>query len=260
MLTADYRGFGYSTGSPYEKGLITDGIAIVRWAIETARIPPERIVLLGQSLGTAVATAVAEHFVANEGIEFKGIILVAAFSDIPTLMSTYAIGGIIPILSPLRPYPFLQKFFAKHVQETWFSAERLANLVRKSRNVNLRLIHSKNDFDIPWSHSVTLFHAAANATSEEGLTSKQIDAMKVHNDLGDSGHVNSWMTVDENGGRKFVRQEIVHHGGRYLIVRMGSGSSTKHGKGHNRVPTYPIVAKAVLNTFFNELSSETKAS
>jgi len=220
VLTVDYRGFGYSTGHPNEKGLITDGVAVVKWALEVARIPPERIVLLGQSLGTAVATAVAEHFIVEERTEFQGIILVAAFSDIPTLISTYAVRGIIPILSPLRPYPFLQRFFANRVQETWLTARRLANLVRKSRNINLQLIHSKNDFDIPWTHSDTLFYAAANATSVRGLTVKQIDANKIHEDLGDSGHINSWPTVDEDGGRKLVRQEIVRHGGKYLIVEI----------------------------------------
>lgn len=214
VLTVDYRGFGRSTGDPTEMGLITDGVAVVKWALEVARIPPDRIVLLGQSLGTAVATAVAEHFVREDDLEFKALVLIAAFSDIPTLMSTYTLGGIVPVLSPLRPYPFLQKFFASRVQETWFTAKRLANLVRKSKNIKVHLIHSKNDFDIPWAHSDTLFHAAANATSERGLTSKMIDASKVHQDLGDSGHVNSWMTVNEDGGRKMIKEEIVPHGGK----------------------------------------------
>ena len=215
VLTIDYRGYGLSTGSPNEKGLITDGVTAVQWALDIAHIPPERIVLLGQSLGTAVATAVAEHFFVAEHIEFKGLILIAAFSDIPTLMSTYAIGGIIPILSPLRPYPFLRNFFARRIQETWFTANRLSTLVRRSTSVNLYLIHSKNDFDIPWTHSDMLFYAAANATSEHGLTSKQIDAAKTHRDLGDSGHINTWTMVGKDHGRKLIRQEIVHHGGTY---------------------------------------------
>lgn len=213
MLTIDYRGFGNSTGSPSEAGLITDGVATVKWALEVAQIPPERIVLLGHSLGTAVATAVAEYFVIENAIEFQGLILVAAFSDLPTLMATYAIAGVIPILSPLRPYPSLQRFFAGRVQETWFTARRMANLIRRSKNINLELIHSKNDFHIPWSHSDTLFHAAANATSEAGLTSKHIDALKVHEDLDNSGHINRWPTVNEYGGRKSIRQVVVRHGG-----------------------------------------------
>jgi glycylpeptide N-tetradecanoyltransferase len=220
VVAVDYRGFGYSTGSPDEKGLIIDGIATVKWALDVAKIPPERIVLLGQSLGTAVATAVAEHFVVKEGLEFRGLVLVAGFSDLPTLLMTYAVGGVIPILSPLRPYPRLQQFFAERIQETWFSATRLANLVRKSKNINLRIVHSQNDFEILWTHSDTLFSAAANATStgEQGLTQKQIDSLKVHQDLGESGFSNLWMTVQEDGGRKLIRQDVVRYGGKPMLT------------------------------------------
>ena len=176
-------------------------------------MPPERIVIIGQSLGTAVATAVAEHFVLEDAVEFRWLILCAAFSDVPTLMSTYTVGGLIPILSPLRPYPFLNEFFAKRIQETWFTSKRLANLVRKSRSVNVHLIHATNDYDIPWTHSNVLFHMAANATSMEGFTPKQIDAVKMHVDFGKSGWTNTWKTVQEDGGRKIIRQDIVKHGG-----------------------------------------------
>ena len=213
IMTVDYRGYGKSTGSPDQAGLVTDGISLIKFAMEVARIPPERIVILGQSLGTAVSTAVAEHFAHEDAVEFKSLILCAAFSDVPTLMSTYAIGGLIPILSPLRPYPFLSQFFAKRIQETWLTHERLASLVRKSRNVNIHLIHATNDYDIPWSHSDTLFYAAANATSAEGLTFQQLDAVKFKADLGESGRAYLWRTVQEDGGRKIIRQDIVKHGG-----------------------------------------------
>lgn len=213
ILTVDYRGYGKSTGSPTEAGLITDGITLIKYAMEVARIPPERIVIVGQSLGSAVATAAAEHFVLEDAVEFRCLVLCAAFSDVPTLMSTYTIGGLVPILSPLRPYPFLSQFFANRIQETWFTFARLANLVRRSKNVNVHLIHATNDYDIPWSHSNTLFHAAANATSAEGLTFKQIDAVKTKVDFGESGWTNFWKTVQEDGGRKIIRQDVVKHGG-----------------------------------------------
>ena len=208
VVPVDYRGFGYSTGSPTEEGVITDGITLVDWAMNVARIPPERIIIFGQSLGTAVAAAVVEHFVSKSQVEFAGIVLVAGFSDIPTLMTTYAVGGIIPILSPLKPYPSLQRFFANHVQETWFSAARLENFVRRSRNVNLRLIHSRTDFDIPWSHSVSLFYAAANGTSEVGMTRKQVDGVKMTEELGEGSLIWHWKAGNaRNGGTKKIRLE-----------------------------------------------------
>lgn len=214
-MTVDYRGFGYSTGSPTEKGVIADGITLVDWAMNIAGIPPERIILFGQSLGTAVAAAVAEHFILESQTEFAGIVLVASFSDIPTLMTTYAVGGIIPILSPLRPYPTLQKFFANHIQETWNSAARVENLVRRSRNLDLRLIHARNDFDIPWTHSTTMFHAAANGTSELGMSNKQIDSAKTVEELGEGAFVWHWKAGNTRGeGLKKIKLEVVQHGGK----------------------------------------------
>lgn len=47
ILTIDYRGFGHSSGSPTEAGLIVDGVALVDWVLNVAGIPPERIVILG---------------------------------------------------------------------------------------------------------------------------------------------------------------------------------------------------------------------
>ncbi len=174
--------------------------------------------ILGQSLGTAVATAVAEHFVVDMQVEFSGMVLVAAFTDIPTLILSYSIGGLIPILSPLRPYPVLQSFFAKGVQETWKTKERLANLVRKSESVDLTLIHSQNDFEIPWQHSENLFYAAANATAEEGMTLRQLRSMKNHEDLGDAGWISSWTASGHTKtNTKRIRLEVVKHGGKLLI-------------------------------------------
>lgn len=227
-----------------------DGIALVEWTLEVAKIPPERIVILGQSLGTAVATAVVEHFVLKQQTEFAGIVLVAGFSDIPTLMLTYSIGGIIPILSPMRPYPLLQRFFASHIEDTWQTSTRLANFVRNSNNCEVTLIHARNDYEIPWKHSDALFYAAANATSEQGLTFKQIDGVKTHRSLGDSGWTNTW-TAAGQGERaiKRIRQEIVATGGKLLDYLLTVSIQLTYGIGHNRIVTYSSVAQAVLKSF-----------
>lgn len=215
VISVDYRGFGYSTGSPTERGVIDDGVALLNWVLKTLHIAPNRIVILGQSLGTAVATAVAEHFVVEDQIEFAALVLVAPFTDIPTLILSYSIGGILPILSPLRPYPLLQSYFAQRVQETWKTNERLASLVQKSNNIDLTLIHSRNDFDIPWQHSEKLFYIAVNATSEGGLTMRQMGSLKNHTELGDSGWTSTWAAPGKTrGSSKSIKLQILRHGGK----------------------------------------------
>lgn len=55
FLAVSYRGYGGSTGSPSEAGLMRDGETVYREARERG-YPSDRIVLMGESLGTAVAT------------------------------------------------------------------------------------------------------------------------------------------------------------------------------------------------------------
>jgi uncharacterized protein len=53
-----YRGYGGSSGSPSEAGLIADAMAAYEWLIARG-VEPGRIVLLGESLGSGVAVQLA---------------------------------------------------------------------------------------------------------------------------------------------------------------------------------------------------------
>jgi uncharacterized protein len=57
LIALSYRGYGGSTGSPTEKGLLLDAAAA--YAFATAHYGPERIVVWGFSLGTGPAVALA---------------------------------------------------------------------------------------------------------------------------------------------------------------------------------------------------------
>jgi fermentation-respiration switch protein FrsA (DUF1100 family) len=58
LLAIAYRGYGGSTGSPTQKGLMADGETAYLEA-RTRGYDGDRIVLMGESLGTGVATALA---------------------------------------------------------------------------------------------------------------------------------------------------------------------------------------------------------
>ena len=178
-----------------------------------AKIPPNRIVLVGQSLGTAVTTAVAETFVKSRNVEFAGVVLAASFTDLPNLVLRYTIKGIIPILSPLRPYPRLQKWLSGRILDTWQTEKRIANLVRSSKQLNLVMIHAKDDIEIPWQHTEKLFQAAANATSSTGMDVADIESVKRHLNLGSGGWENSWIVEGPTGKLKKIKEVIVLHGG-----------------------------------------------
>lgn len=209
ILSIDYRGYGLSSGFPTEEGLIIDGVAAVNWALQVARVPANRLVILGHSLGTAVTAAVSEHF-ALKGIEFASVIMVASFTDLPNLLTSYSIAGWIPLLSPLRRTPGLQKMFTSYLIDRWPTATRIANLVRVSKRLRLTFIHSKDDYEIPWLHSEGLFAAAANATTDGGMGLELIQKMKARStiDMGDGAFVSTWKA----GGDKIITEEIVSYG------------------------------------------------
>lgn len=57
VVGVSYRGYGGSSGTPTEDGLIADGVAAYEFAAK--RYTPARVALWGESLGTGVAVAVA---------------------------------------------------------------------------------------------------------------------------------------------------------------------------------------------------------
>lgn len=154
VLTFDYRGFGYSRGEPSERGLIADAISVADWAINTAGVPPSRILFFGQSIGTAVSLAVSEYYAQlSPPILFAGTVLVAPFADVAMLVATYSVGGTVPILSPLARFPRLFAFLTSFIRDTWSSKERIARYIRASEDnrqrYRLTLIHAEDDWNIP---------------------------------------------------------------------------------------------------------------
>jgi abhydrolase domain-containing protein 12 len=130
ILTFDYRGFGKSTGSPSETGLLSDAEAVVDWALNTAKISPDRIVLLGHSLGTAVVAGIAHQY-SKVDIEFAGLILCAAFTNAGGAFASYSIGGIVSVLAPIKLSSSFQTWFSSKMRDTWHSDHRLAEIARK---------------------------------------------------------------------------------------------------------------------------------
>lgn len=172
IIALDYRGYGHSTGTPTEEGLITDAATLVDFALNVLQIPPSRIVLLGQSLGTAVAAATAEKLSREKGIDLAGVVLVAPFSSLPTMLANYSLGGVVPLLRPLGVVPPLLRGVLRFIVDKWPTMDRLAALVAQTRQRNgrlrLHLIHAVDDRDIPCVESVKIFEAAARANIDAG--------------------------------------------------------------------------------------------
>lgn len=182
--------------------------------MNVAGSPPSRILIFSQSLGTAVNLAVLEHFaLQSPPVVFAGGILLAPFVDVPTLVATYKVAGIIPILSPLARFPLLFDYLSSFIKEKWSSKDRIAGYIRANEangeKYQLTLIHAEDDYDIPSHHTEVVFWHAVNATLPRGITHEEFHEMRQtsRNDLGAVGSVMEWRT--ENG---VIREEILKTG------------------------------------------------
>src|SRR5213083_1791298 len=77
VLALDYRGFGKSEGRPSEQGLYQDARAARRWLAEKEHIAENDVILMGVSLGGAVAVDLA----ARDGA--RGLVLASTFTSLP---------------------------------------------------------------------------------------------------------------------------------------------------------------------------------
>ena len=79
VLLFDYRGYGRSEGKPNESGVLADARAAQAWLAERSDLPEEEIVVMGRSLGGAVAI----HLAAENGA--RALVVESAFSSIPDM-------------------------------------------------------------------------------------------------------------------------------------------------------------------------------
>lgn len=219
-----------------------DAISAATWAMEIACISPSRILLLGQSLGTAVATAVAEHFIsAQPKIEFAGVMLCAAFTTAPNVFMDFALLGKVPLLAPLKVFPPAVAWYKRQYKDTWNTSDRLVTLVQKSDRLRLTLLHATGDKVIPWRHCESLFYVAASAASDRELTRAEIDDRKQTYDLGEGGWLCKW-----DVGDKTIKQRIVKYGGKNIIY---SPQTHAYLAGHDTIMRWEPVALLVLRSF-----------
>lgn len=75
VFAFDYAGYGKSPGRPSETNTYEDAHAAWEFLVRDRGVPPERIVVLGRSLGTAVAVELATR------VEPAGLILISPFTS-----------------------------------------------------------------------------------------------------------------------------------------------------------------------------------
>ena len=136
FLLFDYRGYGASDGvAANESDLYADGDAAVAFVRNQKGARPERIVLYGQSLGTAIVADVASRGV------FGGVVLESGFSSASSVAAS--------------ALPWLPRFLHFLGKNRFESARKLASV--KSP---ILITHGDPDHTIPTNESKMLFASA----------------------------------------------------------------------------------------------------
>ena len=130
----DYRGYGKSKGVPNEKGLVADGLAVVKYMTDTLLVDPNRLIYFGESLGGGVASAVAEVE------EPRALILKSTFTSVPDLGSEL--------------YPFVPVRLISHTE--FNTKDRVKRFLFPKL-----IIHGRPDTVIPYEHGQRLYQMAS---------------------------------------------------------------------------------------------------
>ena len=89
LVSADYRGYGQSTGTPSARGLIEDAPIVLDQVISLLKQRGHTgpLVVMGRSLGSAPAIELA----ATRGDSIAGVIVESGFAQTPPLLSLFGI-------------------------------------------------------------------------------------------------------------------------------------------------------------------------
>jgi len=133
VLIFDYPGFGKSEGTPNEPNCYDAGEAAIRWLRDEQKVPPERVILYGESLGGGVATELAGRY------PCRALVLVKSFTSLPA--------------AARRHYPWLPVH--------WLMSNRFDNR-SKLRDIHCPVFIASATADriVPFAHGEELFTAA----------------------------------------------------------------------------------------------------
>lgn len=152
LLAFDYRGYGESGGVPTEAGLYLDAEAAYRYLRDELAVPPERIVLFGHSLGSAVAVDLAAR------VPVAALVLDGALTSVPDR------GQEIYPYFPVR----------------WIAGNRFASIEKIGRiRLPKLFLHAEDDEVIPIAHGRRLFAAAPPPKTFVALAGGHGDAFQL---------------------------------------------------------------------------------
>ncbi len=165
VLLAEYRAYGGNPGKPSEEGFYEDARGYLSW-LGAQGVPPEKVVLYGESLGTGVSVKMAAEF---PGI--RGLVLEAPFTSMTDVVRKHV---------PYMPVSLLLK-------DRFDSLSRIGDV-----KTPLLIVHGTADSIVPYALGKALFDHASEPKQMETY------AAGGHNDLYRYGVATRILTFLEN--------------------------------------------------------------
>jgi fermentation-respiration switch protein FrsA (DUF1100 family) len=145
VLEVDYRGYGRSEGSPSIEGVMDDGLAAIQYVRGREDVDKNRLLVLGQSLGAAVAATVVGR---EQPPGVRGVVLDSGFASFSGIVADKMRAMVV--LAPLT-------FLAPGLIDDGDSPDRYVAQIAPRP---VLLLHGKADRVIGPEHSERLFELA----------------------------------------------------------------------------------------------------
>jgi pimeloyl-ACP methyl ester carboxylesterase len=139
IFLLDYRGYGKSQGQPSQAGIYRDGEAAYEYVTGVMHIPPSKLVIQGDEIGSAVAARVA-----STHPQVAGLVLENPFPDVRRLGNSVMFAGGYLMSNELNEIPDVRSYAGPKL-----------------------FIYPANDPDIPSRLSEAVFDAASQPKTKE---------------------------------------------------------------------------------------------
>ncbi|XP_052770174.1 lysophosphatidylserine lipase ABHD12-like [Mya arenaria] len=151
VIAMDYRGYGDSSGSPSEDGVVSDALFVYRWLRQRKGNAP--FFIWGHSLGTGVTAKLAKIICRNDEAP-DGIFLESGFNNILDAATHH------PMASPYKKMPWFHWLFLDTITENnihFQSDQSIADV-----SPPLLILHAEDDVIVPFHLGVKLYEAAVS--------------------------------------------------------------------------------------------------
>jgi hypothetical protein len=152
VLAVEYPGYGIAGGTPSESGAYAAAESALGWLRAERGVGPDRVVLLGQSLGSGVAAEMAKRGLGSR------LVLISPFTSIPDMAR--------------RIIPFFPSRFVRHRFDTLSKAPGIA--------LPVLVIHGTEDEVVPFAMGERLARTFPSAQLVVVAEGRHNDLLTLH--------------------------------------------------------------------------------